>query len=97
MHSNYQEITKGINEKLKDFSANIPDTMTGFSQLAKACHGDGALTSKTKELMATAIAVSARCQGCLGFHAKACVCMGSLVKNLKRCYKLLFIWGEVRQ
>lgn len=93
MSSNYQEITKGINEKLKDFSTNMPDTMAGFTQLAKACHGDDALTSKTKELMATAIAVSARCQGCLGFHAKACVRMAVTRKEFEEMLQVAIYMG----
>jgi len=76
MTTNYKQLTSDINSKLKEFSKEIPDTMQGFSQLSKASHADGALTSKTKELIATAIAVAARCQGCLGFHAQACVRMG---------------------
>jgi AhpD family alkylhydroperoxidase len=76
MTSNYKQLTAEISSKLKEFSKEIPDTMQGFNQLAKASHADGALTAKTKELIATAIAVAARCQGCLGFHAQACVRMG---------------------
>jgi len=76
MTANYKQLTSDISSKLKEFSKEIPDTMQGFNQLAKASHTEGALTAKTKELIATAIAVAARCQGCLGFHAQACVRMG---------------------
>jgi alkylhydroperoxidase/carboxymuconolactone decarboxylase family protein YurZ len=38
--------------------------MQGFNQMATAIHGDGALSAKTKELIAMAIGISARCQGC---------------------------------
>jgi len=45
--------------------------MKGFSAMAKAALELGALDSKTKELIALAIGVSARCDGCIAFHAKA--------------------------
>ena len=32
---------------------------------------DGALDKKTKELIALAIGVSTRCDGCIGFHTQA--------------------------
>jgi len=76
MVTNYKQHTTEIGAKLKEFAKEIPDTMQGFNQMAKASHTDGALTGKTKELIATAIAVAARCQGCLGFHALSCVKMG---------------------
>ena len=32
---------------------------------------------KTKELIALAIGVAVRCDGCIGFHAKACLELGA--------------------
>ena len=54
----------------------IPETLKGFGQMARSIHSDGALSSKTKELIAMAIGIAGRCQGCLGFHAKTLVQMG---------------------
>ncbi|WP_018152760.1 carboxymuconolactone decarboxylase family protein [Leeia oryzae] len=72
----YKELANQISAKVKDIKQSAPDTMQGFYQMSSAINGDGALTSKTKELMAMAIGIAARCQGCLAFHAKACVKMG---------------------
>nr|WP_254007697.1 carboxymuconolactone decarboxylase family protein [Rhizobium sp. L1K21] len=55
---------------------SIPDTMGGFSQLAHGACKDGALTTKTKEMIATAIAIATRCDGCIGFHVEALVKLG---------------------
>ena len=49
--------------------------MKGFSQMARIVHADGALSKKQKELIAMGIGIAARCQGCLGFHAKALVAL----------------------
>ena len=49
----------------------IPDTAKAFGDLAKSAIKDGALDSKTKELIALAIGIAARCDGCLAYHARA--------------------------
>lgn len=76
MTTAYKELATQISSKLKNFRNEIPDTMQGFNAMAAATHHDGALTKKTKELMAMAIGIAARCQGCLAFHAQACVKLG---------------------
>ena len=47
-----------------------PEAMTAFASLAKAATAPGALDPKTKELMAMAIGIAVRCEGCVAFHAK---------------------------
>ena len=93
MSTSYKQVTTEISSKLKEFSKEIPDTMQGFNQLAKASHTEGALSSKTKELIATAIAVAARCQGCLGFHAQACVRMGVTRKEFEEVLQVAIYMG----
>jgi AhpD family alkylhydroperoxidase len=44
-----------------------------FSALAAAATKEGGLSKKTKELIALALGVAARCDGCFGFHSKALV------------------------
>ncbi len=51
----------------------VPDAMAGFGALGKATYRSGALPAKTKELIALAIGVAARCDGCLAWHAKMVV------------------------
>jgi len=48
-----------------------------FSALAQTAGRDGALDRKTKELIALAIAIAARCDGCIGFHMEALVRLGA--------------------
>lgn len=45
-----------------------PGTMQGFGALQKATLSDGALGSKTKELIALGIAITVRCDGCISYH-----------------------------
>jgi AhpD family alkylhydroperoxidase len=48
----------------------IPETMSAFRGLMKAASKDGALSGKTKELMALAIAIATRCEACIVFHVQ---------------------------
>lgn len=77
MQHDYQQLTTELNGKLADLRHEATDTMKGFGQMARIVHGDGALTQKQKELIAMGIGIAARCQGCLGFHAKALVKLGT--------------------
>ena len=70
---NYPELRSAIGKRLTSLVKEIPETMTGFSQMNNAANTPGALSVKTKELIAMAIAVAARCDGCLAFHGKALV------------------------
>jgi AhpD family alkylhydroperoxidase len=73
---NFREITAEVSANLAKLRADVPETMRGFSALASAASKDGALDKKTKELIAMALSVAARCDPCLGFHAEALVKLG---------------------
>ena len=45
-----------------------PEAMTAFQGLMKSVSKDDALPAKTKELMALAIGIAMRCEGCIVFH-----------------------------
>src|SRR5215472_9127126 len=77
MKKNYIDITKRISGDLRKLRQDIPDTMKAFSALGQAAGRDGALDRKTKELIALAIAIAARCDGCIGFHMEALVRLGA--------------------
>ena len=51
--------------------------MKGFGDLAAAVTKDGVLDKKTKELIALALGVAARCDGCLGFHTQTLAKLGA--------------------
>lgn len=76
MDKAYKEITASVSRSLAKLRADIPETMRGFTALAQAATKPGALDTKTKELIAMALSVAARCDPCLGFHADALVKAG---------------------
>ena len=62
---------KQTDRRMQEVRAGIPEAAQGFAALAKAATADGALDAKTKELIALAIGITARCDGCLAYHARA--------------------------
>ncbi|WP_322988001.1 MULTISPECIES: carboxymuconolactone decarboxylase family protein [unclassified Hoeflea] len=59
------------NHRMAELRKAMPEQAKGFGHLAQAAIAPGVLDSKTKELIALAIGITARCDGCLAFHAKA--------------------------
>lgn len=55
----------------------MPDAARGFAQLARSAIQPGVLDSRTKELIALAIGIAARCDGCLAYHARAAAKYGA--------------------
>ena len=77
MPKEYKQITKDLSSSLAKLRAEAPELMKGFGDLAVAATKDGALDKKTKELIALALGVAARCDGCLGFHTQALAKLGA--------------------
>jgi AhpD family alkylhydroperoxidase len=72
----FPELIDGLNADIARLRSAAAEPMRAF-RLARAALEPGALDVKTKELIATAIAVAVRCDGCIGFHAKAAIKAGA--------------------
>ena len=72
---------------------SAPDAMKGFSALAAGATADGSLDKKTKELIALAIGVSTRCDGCIGFHAKALQKLGASKEEIAEVMAMCVYMG----
>ena len=77
MSKSYKEITQNIKQLLMPFRSEAKESMAAFDTLAKTAMADGVLSALQKELIATGIAVSTRCDGCIGFHVKGLVRLGA--------------------
>ena len=55
----------------------IPDVYKGFAEFHHAAFGTGSLDAKTKELIAFAIGVIQRCDGCIASHAEGAARAGA--------------------
>ena len=86
----YRQITANVSAKLR---VDTPDMMRGFSALAGTATHDGALDKKTKELIAMALSVAARCDPCLGCHAEALVKLGATQAKFEEMLGLCVYMG----
>ena len=77
MPKSHVQITNDVSKALATLRKEIPETMRGFGAMAKSSLQDGALTELHKELIALSIAVTQRCDACIGFHIKALIRLGA--------------------
>ena len=76
MVPSYQELIGKSFGYMQALGKDKPDLMGKFQAFEHAAGGNGALDAKTKELISLALAVGARCDACIGYHAKQLVGMG---------------------
>ena len=77
VHGHGKEILTELAPLGRELRALLPDVYDGFGQLHTAAFGDGALDRKTKELLALAIAIAVRCDGCIASHARGAAQKGA--------------------
>ena len=89
----FREATAATSSALAALRSDIPETTRGFSALAHAALKDGVLDKKTKELIAMALSVGARCDPCLGYHAEALVKLGATRAELEETLGVCLYMG----
>jgi AhpD family alkylhydroperoxidase len=77
MTKDYRAITAEIDEYATKLKSLAPDALGAFGKLSRAAQSPGALDRRTKELVALAISVAMRCDGCIGYHARGAVRTGA--------------------
>ncbi len=74
---NFSTIAKEYHAGMGQLADAIPETVSVFRNLVGTATQDGALSTKTKELIAFGIAISVRCDGCIAHHARAVLDAGA--------------------
>lgn len=82
MLNNWNEMVSNVREAGASFGAIHPKMLTAYRGLSEAQGATGALDAKTRELIALAVAVTTRCDGCIGSHAMAAVKAGASEKEV---------------
>ena len=93
MHKDWTEITKTLSTLMGQVRQGSPEVAKGFSQMAQGSTQEGALSTKHKELMAVAISIAVRCDGCIGFHVKAALQHGASREELMEVIGLAVYMG----
>jgi AhpD family alkylhydroperoxidase len=73
---NFRELTQAVSAGIATLRSSTPEVMKSFNELGRAATSNGVLDRKTKELIALALSVAARCDPCIGFHMQTLVKLG---------------------
>jgi AhpD family alkylhydroperoxidase len=72
-----RDLLKELHTSGADLRTYIGGIYDGYSAMHKAALGDGALSAKTKELIALGIAIGDHCDGCIASHARGAARRGA--------------------
>ncbi|WP_188130904.1 carboxymuconolactone decarboxylase family protein [Paraburkholderia panacisoli] len=72
-----QDYAPKLREAIGELGAAAPATLAGFHALDGAAARAGKLDTRTRELIALAVAVTTRCDGCIALHSAAAARAGA--------------------
>ena len=93
MHKDWPQVASELSGAIKEVRLGSPEVMKAFSAMAQAATKDGVLDARTKELIALAIAVAIRCDGCVAFHAQAAVKHGATREEIMETMGMALYMG----
>ncbi len=74
---NYVDYRQHLEERLTQLGRELTGPMSGFARLHKKAVEEGALSAKTKQLMALAISIVVHCDGCIAYHMHDAITAGA--------------------
>jgi AhpD family alkylhydroperoxidase len=77
MTTNYIELHDHLEEQITNLGNELSGPMSGFARLHRKAVEDGVLSGKSKELIALAISVAIRCEGCISYHVTDAIKAGA--------------------
>ncbi|MDX9871109.1 MAG: carboxymuconolactone decarboxylase family protein [Clostridia bacterium] len=75
------------------FEKLMPETADIFQKLAQHTFREGALSFKTKELIALGIAVTSRCEDCMNYHLEKLKACGATQAEITEAMEVGFEMG----
>jgi AhpD family alkylhydroperoxidase len=73
----WNEYRRELKGRIGEMGKLSPDTLKGYMTLSGAGAQTGHLDAKTRELIALAVAVTTRCDGCITTHVDAALRQGA--------------------
>lgn len=93
MATNHPEQMKELYATMGELGKGIPQTMAAFSKLHTAACAEGALDTKTKELIALGIAIVIRCNGCISCHVSDALGAGATEDEILETVGVAILMG----
>jgi AhpD family alkylhydroperoxidase len=88
-----QQVLDDLRPETRELRRMIPDVYKGFAALHGAAFAPGVLDTKTKELIALAIAVNTQCDGCIASHARAAAKNGATLEEAAEAIGVTLLMG----
>jgi AhpD family alkylhydroperoxidase len=82
MMFDWNEYRKQLTAGVKEVGQLSPDTIKGYIELSSAGQKKDLLGAKIRELIALAVAVTARCDGCITVHTEAAIRQGATKEEI---------------
>jgi AhpD family alkylhydroperoxidase len=82
MHKDWTEANRTLSQAIATYRRSAPEVAKAFSGLAESATAAGALSPRVKELIALAVGIAGRCDGCIGFHTTAAIRHGATREEL---------------
>ena len=82
MMLDWNEYRKQLATGVKEVGKLSPDTVRGYVELSSAGQKTDLLGAKVRELIALAVAVTARCDGCIAVHTDAALRHGATKEEI---------------
>lgn len=92
-HSHGKAVLDDLAPLGRELRRAIPDVYKGFHELHTAAFAPGALDTRTKELIALAIAVIEQCDGCIASHTRGAVKAGATKQEAAEAIGVTYLMG----
>ena len=89
----YKEAYSNLARTQSSLNKNVPKMVEKFQAVAKEALQEKKLTTKTKELMAIACAISVRCESCILGHVRDAIKAGATMEELTETVEVAILMG----
>jgi AhpD family alkylhydroperoxidase len=93
MKEYYPDRNESLRKMMMRLGREVPSTMGAFSELHRAAAGEGALSPKIKELIALAIGITVRCDGCIAYHVHDALAAGATRQEILETVGVTILMG----
>lgn len=93
MAKDFVDIYEHLNEMMDRLGEQAPEVMGAFGTLHEVGSADGALSTKTKELIALAIGIAVHCDGCIAFHVHDALGAGATKEEIAETIGVAVLMG----
>ena len=77
MFNNWSDLLPTVKKAFGSLGKSNPKMVKAYMALGEAAEENNVLDAKTRELISIAVAITTRCDGCIGVHADAAIKAGA--------------------